>query len=75
MMIGERCTINALSIDGDEFGDGVSVGRGTVIESTGCLRHIENGYIGGDNVGLGADCYYGCAGGIEIASDTIKVIL
>jgi len=69
--IGKGCTIDALSTDGVLFGNNVSVGPGTRIECTGNLQHIGKGLKAGDNVGLGSDNFYGCAGGIEIGDDTI----
>jgi acetyltransferase-like isoleucine patch superfamily enzyme len=69
--IGEKAFIDALSTDGVRFGDNVSVGRNTRIECTGNLRHLGKGLIVGDDVGLGTDNFFGCAGGIEIGSDTI----
>lgn len=77
MKVGRSVTIerevyiDALSEDGIVFGDNVSVGRHTKIEGTGSLQFIGKGMIVGDNVGLGTDCFYGCAGGIIIGDDTI----
>lgn len=71
LQVGAYASIHALSTDGVKFGNGVSVGEYTRIECTGSLRHLGKGMIVGDNVGLGSDCFYGCAGGIEIGSDTI----
>lgn len=74
---GSGCTlgidafIDALSRDGVRWGDGVSLGRNSRIECTGNLRTLGKGMVVGDNVGLGTDCFYGCAGGIEIGTDTI----
>lgn len=70
-MIGKHCILNALSIEGIEFGNGVSIGRGTSIECTGSIRQLGKGLKVGNNVGLGDMCHYGCAGGIEIGDDTI----
>jgi acetyltransferase-like isoleucine patch superfamily enzyme len=63
--------VDALSVEGVRFGDGVSVGRNTRIECTGSLRTLGRGIGVGDNVGLGTDSFYGCAGGITMGSDTI----
>ncbi len=68
----ERCVyIDALSTDGIVLGNNVSVGRNTKIEGTGNLQHMGRGLSVGNNVGLGKDCFYGCAGGITIKDDTI----
>lgn len=69
--IDDRCFIDALSENGIHFGNNVSLGKRTVIECSGSLRHIGKGLIVGNDVGLGRDCFYGCAGGIIIGSDTI----
>lgn len=63
--------IDALSNEGIVLGRNVSVGRYTTIACTGSLRHLGKGFRVGDNVGLGTHGIYGCAGGIEIGSDTI----
>jgi len=69
--IGEKAYIDALSTDGIRLGNNVSVGKNTRIECTGNLRHLGKGLSVGDDVGLGTDNFFGCAGGIEIGSDTI----
>ena len=71
VLIGHSCYIDALSRDGIQFGNNVSVGPNTKIECTGSLRHIGKGLKVGDHVGLGSDNFYGCAGGITIGNDTI----
>ena len=63
--------VDALSVEGLNFGNSVSVGIFTTIECTGSLKHLGKGMQVGDNVGLGTHGYYGCAGGIVIGSDTI----
>ncbi len=63
--------IDALSVDGILFGNNVSVGKRTRIEGTGNLQHLGKGLKVGNNVGLGQDSFYGCAGGIEIGDETI----
>lgn len=69
--IDDQCYIDAVSYNGIKFGDGVSMGKRTVIECSGSLRFLGQGITVDDNVGLGRDCFYGCAGGIHIGSDTI----
>jgi acetyltransferase-like isoleucine patch superfamily enzyme len=63
--------VDALSVEGVRLGNGVSIGRNTRIECTGSLRTLGCGISVGDNVGLGTDSFYGCAGGITMGSDTI----
>jgi acetyltransferase-like isoleucine patch superfamily enzyme len=69
--IGEHAYLDAVSVEGIVFGDNVSVGKRTVIECTGNLRHLGKGLRVGNNVGLGSDNFYGCAGGIVVGDDTI----
>ena len=71
LMVGKHCVIDALSIEGVSFGNGVSIGRETSIECTGSIKRIGVGFKVGNNVGLGEKCHYGCAGGIEIGDNTI----
>ncbi len=69
--IGNGCYIDALSAEGTEFGHNVSIGYSTRIECTGNLQTLGKGMRVGDNVGLGSNNFYGCAGGIVIGKDTI----
>lgn len=71
LMVGQRCIINALSLEGIQLGAGVSIGRETSIECTGSFKELGKGFVVGNNVGLGEKCHYGCAGGIEIGDNTI----
>jgi acetyltransferase-like isoleucine patch superfamily enzyme len=69
--IDNECFIDALSENGIRFGNNVSIGKRTVIECSGSLKHLGKGLIVGNDVGLGRDCFYGCAGGIKIGTNTI----
>jgi acetyltransferase-like isoleucine patch superfamily enzyme len=69
--IGKGCFIDALSTEGIVFGDNVSMGKYVRIECTGNLQFLGKGMRVGNNVGLGADNFFGCAGGIRIGDDTI----
>jgi len=69
--IARGCFIDALSTDGVELGDNVSMGRNTRLECTGDLQSIGKGIKVGNNTGLGADSFFGCSGGIKIGDDTI----
>ncbi len=68
---GHGSMIDAISTDGVWLGDNVSLGRNSRIECSGTLRDLGKGIRVGTNVGLGTDCFYGCAGGIEIGADTL----
>jgi len=69
--IERKSFIDALSVEGIILGNNVSVGVGTKIEGTGNLQFLGKGMKVGNNVGLGTDSFYGCAGGIEIGDHTI----
>lgn len=69
--IGPNVFINALSRKGISFGSNVSIGKNTRIECTGSLSYLGKGFTCGNNCGLGTDCFYGAAGGIEIGNDVI----
>lgn len=67
----EHSYIDALSVDGVVFGRGVTLGKYTRIECTGSFNNLGKGLVVGDNTGLGADCFFGCAGGIEIGTNVM----
>lgn len=69
--IGRNAYVDALSVNGVKFGKNVSIGNRTIIECTGSLQNIGLGLRIGNNVGLGTDGFWGCAGGIEVGDDTI----
>lgn len=69
--IQKECHIDALSTEGIRFGNNVSIQRGTTIECTGTIKQLGKGLVIGNNVGIGAHSYVGCAGGITIGDDTI----
>lgn len=69
--LADGCVVDAVSVHGVHLGDNVTVGRNTRIECTGSIRTIGWGIDVGDSVGMGTDCFYGCAGGITIGTDTI----
>lgn len=71
LTLGTHSYIDAMSVDGVRLGNNVALGRGCRIECTGNLQNLGKGMLVGENVGLGADSFYGAAGGIEIGSDTI----
>ena len=63
--------IDALSRDGVHIGDRSLLGRNNRIECTGSLRHVGKGIQIGHDSSFGADCYFGCAGGVEIGNNVI----
>lgn len=70
--VAQGCYIDALSKQGLNCGDNVSIGFNTHIQLTGSLKMIGQGMKIGNNVGLGTHGYYGSgAGFVEIGNDTI----
>lgn len=71
LSIGRNSYIDCLSINGVNLGNNVSMGEFTTIKCSGSLKNIGKGFKVGNNVGLGSNCFFGSAGGIEIGNDTI----
>ncbi|WP_290534317.1 acyltransferase [Alistipes sp.] len=71
LRIQKHCYIDALSLDGIHLGDNVSLGKYTCIECSGTLFDLGKGLVVGNNTGLGAHCFYGCAGGVHIGNDVL----
>jgi acetyltransferase-like isoleucine patch superfamily enzyme len=71
LTIGSYSYLNALSEGGIILGNNVSMGEYTTIKCSGTYINIGKGLIVGNNVGLGSNCFFGAAGGIEIGDDTI----
>lgn len=69
--LGKNSHIEALSQNGIILGDNTSLGYDSRIECTSDIRTLGKGMHVGNNVGLGTNTYYGCAGGIQIGDDTI----
>ena len=69
--IDDGCVINALSQNGIQLGNNVSIQKRTIIECTGSLKFLGKGLIMGNNVGVGSNSFLGCAGGVVIGDDTI----
>jgi acetyltransferase-like isoleucine patch superfamily enzyme len=65
----DYCEIQGLSQQGVSFGKQVTLGRFSMIRPSGYYgREIGVGLKIGDNSNIGAYCYLGCGGGIEIGS-------
>ncbi|MFT5672779.1 MAG: acetyltransferase-like isoleucine patch superfamily enzyme [Polaribacter sp.] len=69
--IDRDCYIDALSRNGIQFGNNISLQKRVMIECTGSIKHLGKGLILGNNVGIGSNSFLGCSGGIEIGDDTI----
>lgn len=71
LSIDRYCYIDALSVEGIQFGNNISIGKNTTIECSGTLKDLGKGLKVGDNVGFGTHGFFGCAGGIEVGENTI----
>ena len=63
--------IDALSRQGVHLGDNVSIGRFTVIECTGVITRLGEGFRMGDNSNLGDYNFVGAAGGVTIGRNVL----
>lgn len=69
--IENNVIVDALSKEGIKIGKGVSIRENVNIICSGSISHLGKGLILGNYVGIGSNCFLGCAGGIEIGDDTI----
>ncbi len=63
--------IDALSRHGVHIGNNVSIGRFSVIECTGILTHLGEGFWIGDDSNLGDYNFVGAAGGVRIGRNVL----
>lgn len=63
--------IDGLAIEGIKLGNYVTIGRNSIIRSTGVLSNLGVGVIIGDRSSMDAFCFVGAAGQVEIGSDVI----
>jgi len=71
LTIGDYCQINALSKEGIEFGNNVSLGSGTIIECTGVIRELGEKLVIGNYVGFAQNCFIEVRGKITIGDNCI----
>lgn len=69
--IEDGCFINALSKDGIVLGDNFKLGRNSIIECTGVMNQIGEGFVVGKNVGISANAYISVRGSVFIGDNTI----
>ncbi len=69
--IEDDVKIDALSREGVWLGNNVSIGRFSVIECTGVITHLGQGFRMGDNSNLGDFSFVGAAGGVSIGSNVL----
>lgn len=71
VIIEDHVTIDALSQNGVQLGDNVTIGRFSTIQCTGVIRALGVGLTIGNNSAIGAYSYIGAQGGVEIGSSVI----
>lgn len=69
--IDDYVKIDALSKKGVVIGDNVSIGAFTIIETTGILTNLGQGFSIGKNSNLGDYNYVGAAGGVIIGENVL----
>jgi acetyltransferase-like isoleucine patch superfamily enzyme len=69
--IGDNVEINALSKNGIQIGNNVSIHRNTIIECTGVIRELGEGLQIGNNVGIAQNCFIQVRGNVSIGSNVM----
>ncbi len=71
LRLGNQVYISALSKNGIQFGDNVSIGAFSRVIVSTSLNDIGDKIVIGNNVGIGEFAYLGGAGGLEIGDECI----
>ena len=71
LRLGNQVAISALSKNGIQFGNNVSIGAFSRVIVSTSLNNIGNKIVIGNNVGIGEFAYLGGAGGLEIGDECI----
>lgn len=71
IQIGDHVEINALSKNGIQMGNNISILNNTIIECTGVIRNLGEGLIIGDNVGIAQNCFIQVRGKVIIKNNVI----
>lgn len=71
VIIGDYVEINALSKEGIQIGNNVSILKNSIIECTGVIRHLGEGLIIGNNVGIAQNCFIQVRGKVVIGNNVI----
>lgn len=69
--IHDGVVLDALSTNGLIIGSHCVIGERSIIQCTGGLSSIGKGIVIGNRTTFNNDCFFGCAGGIEIGSDVV----
>jgi acetyltransferase-like isoleucine patch superfamily enzyme len=71
LILDDNVSINALSVNGIELGDHVSIARDSILFCTGVIAQKGTGIIIGNRTGIGARAFLAGQGGITIGDDVI----
>jgi len=71
LRLGNQVYVSALSKNGIQFGNNVSIGAFSRVIVSTSLNNIGNRIVIGNNVGIGEFAYLGGAGGLEIGDECI----
>jgi acetyltransferase-like isoleucine patch superfamily enzyme len=71
LRLGNQVYVSALSKNGIQFGDNVSIGAFSRVIVSTSLNDIGDKIVIGNNVGIGEFAYLGGAGGLEIGDECI----
>lgn len=71
LTIGDHVHINALSREGIDIGENVTILNNTIIECTGVIRHLGEGLVIGNHVGIAQNCFIQVRGKVTIGNYVI----
>jgi len=71
LILDDNVSINALSTDGIQLGDHVSIARDSILFCTGVIAQKGKGIIIGNRTGIGARAFLAGQGGVTIGNDVI----
>jgi len=71
LILDDNVSINALSVNGIQLGDHVSIARDSILFCTGIIAQKGTGITIGDRTGIGARAFIAGQGGVIIGSDVI----
>lgn len=71
LILEDNVSINALSVNGIQLGNNVSIARDSILFCTGVIAQKGTGIIIGDRTGISARAYLAGQGGITIGNDVI----
>lgn len=71
VIIEDGVLIDALSLEGVQINDNVTIARSAIIQCTGVISQLGVGLSVGTNSAIGAYAFIGAQGGVQIGSDVI----